>query len=281
MMKTNRWIPAAGWVALCLVLGCSSGDEKAAKDAGAKVEEASEEVRGEVNEAVETAEGAMDEAKGDMEEAVETAEGGLKDVMAEGEAKMAESRLLDWRALNETAPDVYKARFETTKGDFIVEVQRQWAPRGADRFYNLVKSGFYDECRFFRVLSGFMAQIGINGDPKVSSVWQAARFPDDAVKKNNTRGMVSFATGGPNTRTTQIFINFGDNSGSLDPQGFSPFGMVDEEGMKVVDSLYADYGEGAPRGPGPNQAYIQARGNAYLEESFPKLDYVKKATIVK
>ncbi|MCA9756017.1 MAG: peptidylprolyl isomerase [Candidatus Eisenbacteria bacterium] len=193
---------------------------------------------------------------------------------------MAENPLLDFRALNEQAPAVYKAKFETTKGDFTVEVHREWAPRGADRFYNLVKNGFYDETRFFRVMPGFMAQIGIHGDPKVASIWQQARIPDDAVRKHNTRGMVSFATAGPNTRTTQVFINYQDNSGSLDPQGFSPFGMVDDAGMKVVEALNSEYGDCAPAGPGPNQGYIFAQGNAYLDKNFPNLDYVKKATIV-
>lgn len=263
MKTTNKWIPAAmGLAALCLAFGCSSGNGKAAEDAKVKTEQVADKV-------ATTADKAVDAAKTEM-----------KDAVAEGQAQMAESPLLDWRSLSATAPEVFKARFETSAGTFDVEVHRDWAPRGADRFYNLVENGYYDECRFFRVISGFMAQIGIHGDPKISSIWQAARFPDDPVKKNNTRGMVSFATAGPNTRTTQFFINFGDNSGSLDPQGFSPFGMVDAEGMKVVDALYAAYGEGAPRGQGPNQGYIQARGNAYLQESFPNLDYVKKATIV-
>ena len=185
--------------------------------------------------------------------------------------------LSDPASLNEKAPAVYKAKFDTTKGPFVVEVYRGWAPNGADRFYNLVKNGFYDNARFFRVLEGFMAQFGINGDPNIAAVWRDANIPDDPVKQSNVRGNLSFATAGPNTRTTQVFINFGDNAG-LDGQGFSPFGKV-VSGMKVVDSLYDGYGEGAPDGQGPNQGQIQMEGNAYLERDFPKLDYIKKATI--
>ena len=181
--------------------------------------------------------------------------------------------------LNEAAPDKYRARFETTRGEFIVEVTREWAPNGADRFYNLVKNGYYDECRFFRVLSGFMVQFGINGDPALNSVWSVARIPDDPVQESNKRGFVTFAMGGPNTRTTQIFINYHDRNMGLDEQGFSPFGKV-IEGMEVVDKLNSEYGEGAPQGKGPNQGKIQAEGNAYLKNLFPNLDYIKTATIL-
>jgi len=182
-------------------------------------------------------------------------------------------------ALNEKAPAVFKARFETSKGAFVIEVHRDWAPRGADRFYNLVKHGFYNDVRFFRVLPGFMAQFGINGDPKIAASWSNANIQDDPVRKSNKRGHITYATAGPNTRTTQVFINFGDNSG-LDAQGFAPFGRV-ITGMNVVDALYAGYGEGAPRGPGPSQMRLESEGNAYLAKNFAKLDYVKKATIVK
>ncbi len=180
-------------------------------------------------------------------------------------------------SLNAKAPPTYKARFDTSKGTFVIEVHRAWAPRGADRFYNLVKNGFYDNVRFFRVLSGFMAQFGINGDPKLMAKWRVARISDDPVKQSNTRGMISFATAGPGTRTTQVFINFGNNS-SLDRMGFAPFGQV-VSGMNVVDALYAGYGEGAPNGRGPDQGRMQMEGNAYLKGNFKKLDYVKKATI--
>ena len=182
-------------------------------------------------------------------------------------------------ALREQAPPVYKAKFDTTKGVFVIEVQRDWAPNGADRFYNLVKSGFYDNVRFFRVISGFMVQFGIHGDPKVSAPWREAQLKDDPVKQSNKRGYITYAMAGPNTRTSQVFINFGDNA-SLDSQGFSPFGRV-VSGIEVVDKLNAEYGEGAPRGRGPDQSRMQMEGNAYLTKDFGRLDYVKKATIEK
>jgi peptidyl-prolyl cis-trans isomerase A (cyclophilin A) len=182
-------------------------------------------------------------------------------------------------ALREQAPPVYKAKFDTTKGVFVIEVQRDWAPNGADRFYNLVKNGFYDNVRFFRVISGFMVQFGIHGDPKVSAPWREAQLKDDPVKQSNKRGYITYAMAGPNTRTSQVFINFGDNA-SLDSQGFSPFGRV-VTGMEVVDKLNAEYGEGAPRGRGPDQSRMQMEGNAYLTKDFGRLDYVKKATIEK
>ena len=182
-------------------------------------------------------------------------------------------------ALREQAPPVYKAKFDTTKGVFVIEVQRDWAPNGADRFYNLVKNGLYDNVRFFRVISGFMVQFGIHGDPKVSAPWREAQLKDDPVKHSNKRGYITYAMAGPNTRTSQVFINFGDNA-SLDSQGFSPFGRV-VTGMEVVDKLNAEYGEGAPRGRGPDQSRMQMEGNAYLTKDFGRLDYVKKATIEK
>jgi len=180
-------------------------------------------------------------------------------------------------ALNEAAPAVYKAKFDTSKGAFVIEVHRDWAPIGADRFYNLVKNGFYDNARFFRVVEGFMVQFGINGDPRISAAWRKANIKDDPVRISNKRTFVTFATAGPNTRTTQVFINYGDNH-NLDGQGFAPFGQV-VSGMKVVDSLYSGYGEGAPQGLGPEQGRLQAEGNAYLIREFGKLDYIKKATI--
>ena len=180
-------------------------------------------------------------------------------------------------SLNEKAPATYKVKFDTSKGSFVVEVHRDWAPNGADRFYNLVKNGFYNDARFFRVISGFMVQFGINGNPQISKVWRDANIKDDPVKASNKRGMITFATAGPGTRTTQVFINFGDNAG-LDDQGFAPFGQV-TSGMDVVDALYAEYGEGAPQGAGPDQGLVQSQGNAYLKKDFAKLDYIKTATI--
>jgi cyclophilin family peptidyl-prolyl cis-trans isomerase len=193
--------------------------------------------------------------------------------------KATNQKLLNPAALNAQAPATYKVKFQTSKGDFVVEVTRAWAPHGADRFYNLVKNGFYDNARFFRVIKDFMVQFGINGDPAVNAVWQQARIPDDPVQQSNKRGMVTFATAGPNTRTTQVFINYADRNASLDGQGFAPFGMV-VEGMEVVDTLYSGYGEGAPQGMGPEQGRSQSEGNAYLTKSFPSLDYTKKATIM-
>jgi len=187
------------------------------------------------------------------------------------------ANLGDPSSLNEKAPAVYKATFDTSKGTFVIEVHRDWSPNGADRFYNLVKNGFYNDARFFRVIDGFMVQFGISGNPDLSAVWREAHIPDDAVKQTNQRGMVSFATAGPGTRTTQVFVNFGDNGG-LDGQGFSPFGQV-VSGMDVVDAFFGGYGEGAPNGRGPDQGRVQTQGNAYLITDFPKLDYIKKATI--
>jgi peptidyl-prolyl cis-trans isomerase A (cyclophilin A) len=181
-------------------------------------------------------------------------------------------------ALTAQAPADYKVKFDTSKGDFVVEVHRDWAPHGADRFYNLVKNGFFNDARFFRVISGFMVQFGISGDPKVAAAWRDASIADDPVKQSNTRGMVTFATRGPNTRTTQVFINYADNA-RLNGMGFAPFGQV-VSGMNVVDALYSKYGEGGPRGNGPEQGRIQSEGNAYLTQAFPNLDYIKTATVV-
>lgn len=190
------------------------------------------------------------------------------------------AKLLNPAQLNEKAPDTYQVKFDTTKGEFTIEVTRSWAPIGADHFYNLVKNGYYNNCRFFRVISRFMVQFGINGNPKINAALSEARIKDDPVKESNKRGYVTYAkTQFPNSRSTQLFINFANNS-PLDKDGFAPIGKVIGDGMKVVDSLYAEYGEGAPSGNGPDQGRIQAQGNAYLEKSFPKLDYIKTATIV-
>lgn len=176
-----------------------------------------------------------------------------------------------------TAPPVFKVKVVTTKGEFMIQVTREWAPRGADRFYALVKNGYYDDTAFFRVVGGFMAQIGIHGAPEVNAVWHNQKIQDEPVTQSNTRGMISYAKGGPNSRTTQIFINYADRNSQLDGQGFSPFGKV-IEGMEVVDSLYSGYGGGPPTGP--NQARLQAEGNAYLKAEFKDLDYIKTARIV-
>ena len=165
---------------------------------------------------------------------------------------------------------------EGDKGVIVIEVHRDWAPLGADRFYNLVKNGFYDGCRFFRVLDGFMAQVGMNGDPSIQRVWGNANFRDDPVKGSNKRGYVTFAkASAPNSRSTQFFINYGDNS-RLDGDGFAPFGQV-VTGMDLVDMLYKGYGSSNV----PDQGRITAEGNAYLMKEYPKLDFIKKATIEK
>jgi peptidyl-prolyl cis-trans isomerase A (cyclophilin A) len=192
-----------------------------------------------------------------------------------GQRAATTNPLLNPAALTAKAPEVFKANFDATAGPFVIEVHRDWDPTGADRFYNLVKNGFFNGARFFRVVPGFMVQFGINGDPAVNAKWSdaSARIKDSPVKEGNVRGNVSFAKpGARDARTTQLFINFADNTGSLDPQGFSSFGKV-ISGMENVDKIFSGYGEQ------PRQDLIQSEGNAYLEKSFPKLDYIKNATI--
>lgn len=176
-----------------------------------------------------------------------------------------------------SVPDLFKVNLDTSKGPVVIEVHKDWAPLGAERFYQLVKSGYYDGARFFRVLPGFMAQFGIAADPQTTAKWKEANLQDDPVKQSNTRGMVTFATAGPNTRTTQMFINTGDNA-RLDSRGFAPIGKV-ISGQEAVESLFSGYGEGAPSGRGPAQQLIEIQGNAYLEKDFPELDFIKKASI--
>ncbi len=175
------------------------------------------------------------------------------------------------------APDQYTVELDTSKGAIVIDVHRAWAPHGADRFYELVQNGYYNDVAFFRVINGFMAQVGISGDPTLNAEWREKRIPDDPVKASNARATVTYATSGPNSRTTQFFINLSDNS-RLDGMGFAPFGKVKD--MTPVDALYDGYGEGAPGGRGPAQGRMQAEGNAYLRESFPKLDYIKSAKII-
>jgi len=187
--------------------------------------------------------------------------------------------LLKPAVLNAKAPETYQAKFVTTKGEFIIKINRAWAPKGADRFYSLVKNGFYNDAAFFRVIPGFMTQFGMSAHPAVSKAWANTDLQDDPVAQSNTRGRISFATKGPNSRTTQVFINTADNP-RLDGMGFSPFGEVDAAGMAIVESLYSGYGEGAPRGKGPAQPRIEAEGRAYLDKEFPQLDRILSASIL-
>jgi peptidyl-prolyl cis-trans isomerase A (cyclophilin A) len=173
---------------------------------------------------------------------------------------------------NEKSPDHYQVRFDTSKGNILIQVERDWAPIGSDRFYTLVKTGYLNGDRFFRVVPHFIIQFGINPDPKLTARWRQANLRDDKVRENNMRGTVSFATAGPGTRTTQLFINTNDNV-RLDAIGFAPFGRV-IAGMGIVDQIFSGYGEA------PVQGRIEAEGNGYLEKEFPNLDYIKTASIV-
>ena len=184
----------------------------------------------------------------------------------------SDSGLLHPASLNAKAPDTYEVKFTTTKGDFVVRVTRAWAPLGADRFYNLVQHGFFTDAAFFRLVPGFVVQFGLSADPAVNKVWRSANIKDDPVTQSNRPGTLTFATAGPNTRTTQLFINYGNNA-SLDGQGFAPFGKV-TSGMDVVQKLYSGYGER------PDQGAITMQGKAYIDKNFPNLDRIKSASIV-
>jgi cyclophilin family peptidyl-prolyl cis-trans isomerase len=175
-----------------------------------------------------------------------------------------------------TAPAEFKVRLETSKGPIVIQLHRDWSPNGADRFFQLIGDGYYNDARFFRVIPRFIVQFGMNGDPATNAKWADQRIPDDPVKQSNTRGTVTFAKCAmPNCRSTQIFINLGDNAG-LDAQGFAPIGTV-VEGMSVVDRLYSGYGDPPP----DQQDNISSAGNAYLAKNYPKLDYIRTATVVK
>jgi peptidyl-prolyl cis-trans isomerase A (cyclophilin A) len=198
----------------------------------------------------------QDQERAEPEEAVTTAPAEAEDV-----------------AVAEVAPEEFTVVFETSAGDFTVAVERSLAPYGADRFHELVRSGFYDEQRFFRVVPGFVVQWGMSGDPAVTAQWADARIPDDPVATSNVRGTITFAaTSAPGSRTTQVFINLGNNT-NLDEMGFAPFGRV-VEGMEVVDAINAEYGQS------PNQGEIRRAGNQYLNQEFPRLDYIRTARIV-
>lgn len=198
-------------------------------------------------------------------------------MFAQTPAPAPNAALMNPASLKEQAPAKFKAKFTTTKGDFVVEVTRAWAPRGADRFYNLVKNGFFTDAAFFRVVVTpvpFIVQFGMPADPKVGQAWFNQNIPDDPLKHSNTAGTIVFANAGANTRTTQLFINLADTSSNLDHQaGFSPFGEV-VQGMDIVKKLYSGYGEA------PDQNAIRAQGKAYLDKNFPKLDSIKSAAVV-
>ncbi len=180
-------------------------------------------------------------------------------------------------AINVRAPELFRAKFTTSQGDFVIEVHRAWAPIGADRFYNLVNHGFFDGQRFFRVRQGFIAQFGIPGDPGVAAAWRPATIADDPPRESNRRGTIAYAFTGPSTRATQVYINLSDNQ-RLDADGFAPFGIV-VKGMEVVDKLYSGYGETAGGGMrAGHQDALFAGGNAYLVRAFPRLDYIRRAT---
>src|SRR5215813_13044927 len=194
----------------------------------------------------------------------------------------ADSKLLlkpDSAEMNQRAPDVCHVRMQTTKGDIRMEMRREWAPNGVDRFYNLVRHGYYDQSAIFRIRAGLWAQFGINGDPRISQLWRTRTIPDDPRKESNVRGTVAFAFKDPNARTTQLFINLRDNSATHDKEPFVPIAKI-VEGMDVVDSLYSGYGETSGGGiRAGKQDLLFTRGNAYLKESYPLLDYIVKATV--
>lgn len=193
--------------------------------------------------------------------------------------KVAPSETLSPAKATAKAPDAFRVRFETTAGNFEVDVTRAWAPLGVDRFYNLVTMGYFTDVGFYRVIDGFMVQFGFHGDPKVNDAWLNASIKDDPVTQSNKPGILTFANRGRNTRTTQMFINTADNS-YLDGMGFAPLGKIVGDGMQVVSKLYNGYGEGAPMGKGPHQMLLKSQGNAYLKKNFPELSYIKKAVIV-
>jgi cyclophilin family peptidyl-prolyl cis-trans isomerase len=183
-------------------------------------------------------------------------------------------------AMNRRAPGLFNVRMETSKGVIVVEVRRDWAPHGADRFYNLVQAGYYDQVRFHRIRKDTWAQFGVNGDPKISNVWRARTIPDDPRRESNVRGTIAFAFATPNGRATQVFINLRDNSATHDKEPFVPFGKI-IEGMDVADALYAEYGEAAGGGiRAGKQAPLFEGGGAWLKENFPRLDYIIRATVV-
>lgn len=197
---------------------------------------------------------------------------------SDAEPRVTRNPLLRPERFAETAPATFQVRLETSEGDVLIQMHRDWAPLGVDRFYNLVRGGYYDDSRIYRVVPGFMAQFGIHADPYVTQAWKSEFLVDDPVTRSNTRGRVAFAKGRVHSRTTNVFISYRDNS-SLDENGFAPIGEV-IDGMEVVDAFHAEYGDGPPRGDGPYQAMAEARGNEYLDADFPELTRIVRATVV-
>jgi peptidyl-prolyl cis-trans isomerase A (cyclophilin A) len=262
--KTKLFGLATLWVAAAILAGCQNKEQQAEKPAEPQKSEAPAQAA--------PAEPSSSSASQPAAEAAKTSgKADAKTGSSGGDAKL----LLAPKKLAEKAPDAYKVKFDTTRGAFTVTVTRAWAPLGADRFYNLVKHHFYDHAAFFRVVPGFVVQFGISPTPAVSAAWKHTEIKDDPVTQSNKRGSLTFATAGPNTRTTQVFVNLKDN-GRLDGMGFSPFGVVDGDGMNVVEMMYEGYGDNA----GPDQDQLEKQGDPYLKKGWPKLDYIKSATII-
>ncbi len=277
-----------GWTCLVFLLAlgltaCAGADEEEVEQpeqqttaARSQTEPAAAKIADEVESELD--EEAADEG-GDVEEgaAVEKAE--ADDEKVEQVEPDKKGSLRDAGAPYGEAQAEFRVLFETTKGNFVVELIREWSPKGVDHFYRLVEIGYYADVAFFRVIGGFMVQFGIHGDPEINTVWADANVDDEPVKASNKRGFLTYAKSSrPNSRSTQLFINLVDNL-SLDSMGFSPIGRV-VEGMSVVDSLHSGYGEGAPRGRGPSQQLFGEGGNSYLRKQFPKLDYIKRTVIL-
>lgn len=268
-MRKNKWLVVLLALALAVATACDRKAERA-----------------DDNEATEQAQDGDDESEASDEAdeddvAEEADEADDSDKSAVGPASLDELDpvLLDPSLATDEAPDSFKARFNTTKGAFVVQFHRDWSPNGADRAYNLIKAGYYDGIAFFRVVEGFMAQFGIHGHPEVNEAWKEANIEDDPVEESNTRGKVTFAQRKePNTRSTHMFINYKNNA-ALDEQGFAPVGEV-VDGMDVVDKLYAGYGDGPPFGKGPDQQKLTEEGEAYLQANFPNLDRIESVEIV-
>lgn len=282
-MKRYGWIVIA--LSITAGLACESKAQKTDEEPVAKAEQVEDEKTktGAAQPATEGAEESPKKAQADLPDAVAAIDCGAKPTPEQaGDASKTDiqdtSPLLKPSAANEQAPDVFWANLKTTQGPVVVRFDRAWSPLGVDRVYNLIDMGYYSNIAFFRVINGFMAQFGIHGDPKVNESWKSSDIKDDPAGESNTRGRVTFAMRGPNTRTVQLFINYADNS-RLDSMGFTPIGEV-VKCMENVDALYNGYGEGAPRGRGPDQGRMQSQGNAYLAESFPKLDYLIEATVI-